>query len=83
MQANYRQIEDMLKSLTPFKGNSMRAVIENGNEYRVISYNTTIAMATLDGVVHYYNPTKYSSTTSRQQGIIRRAWGLSGEEVSR
>jgi len=73
----------MLKSLTPFKGNSMRAVIENGNEYRVISYNTTIAMATLDGVIHYYNPTKYSTTTSRQQNLVKRAWGLSGEAVSR
>ena len=74
---NYRTIERKLRNLEQFKGNSLRSEIElyDGKpQYVIYSYRTIIAMhregrgAVVD--------TKYSTTTSRHQNLIRRAWGI-------
>lgn len=73
-QANYRQIEKLLATRTPFSGNSCRAFLETDGTYEVYSYSTLIAVAKGDEIK--FNERKYSVTTSRLQNLIRRAWGL-------
>ena len=69
---NYKQVELALEVLEPFKhGNSMRAVSENG-WYKVYSYDTQIARYSVIEDTWYVNPNKYSVTTSKQQGLVRR-----------
>lgn len=82
-QANYREISELLATLTPFKGNSCHAtkeVTRTRMEYRVYSYSTLIAEAVWDGsegeLEKFLNERKYSVTTSRLQNLIRKAWGL-------
>lgn len=75
---NYRTIATKLANREPFTGNSLRAYwvsVDGQHEYQVISYNTIIAKSRhlANGWV---DPTKYSNTTSRQQNLIKRAWGL-------
>jgi hypothetical protein len=77
---NYRTIERKLATLTPFNGNSLRATWElgaDGGEYVVYSYQTEIARFLPSfGGEYWVSPDKYSVTTSRQQNLIKRAWGL-------
>ena len=70
---NYKTIEQKLQTLTPFHGNSLSAYW-NGGAYYVESYTTVIARAS--GDKREVSSTKYSVTTSRQQNLIRRAWGV-------
>ena len=70
---NYKTIENKLAQLIPFKGNSARG-IWNGKTYEVYSYRTLIATA--DGSVQWLDTRKYGNTTSRQQNLIKKAWGL-------
>jgi hypothetical protein len=74
---NYRTIDRKLRFLEQFKGNSMWSdvmMIDGKLHYVVYSYQTLIAM--------YYDgkgaviDTKYSTTTSRHQNVIRKAWGI-------
>jgi hypothetical protein len=72
--ANYRQISGPnghLANLTPFKGNSMFAQIEDG-DYVVYSYWTEIGRVTKSGEV-VVPDTRYSVTTSKHQGKVG-AW---------
>jgi hypothetical protein len=74
---NYRTIERKLRNLEQFKGNSLRSEIEfyDGKpQYVIYSYRTIIAMHR-DGIGAVIEK-KYSTTTSRHQNLIRRAWGL-------
>jgi hypothetical protein len=74
---NYRTIEHKLRNLEQFKGNSMRSEIEIFDgipHYTVYSYRTLIAMHR-DGIGAVID-TKYSTTTSRHQNLIRKAWGV-------
>lgn len=75
MQDNYTKCETKAAAKVPFNGHTMRADWE-GDTYTVYSYRTVIA--TYDRVSGNisFNETKYSRTTSRHQGVIRRAWGL-------
>ncbi len=77
---NYKTIEQKLRNLEPFRGNSMSARWY-GETYVVTSYSTDIAewvIETPDGEPEEYSvhPRKYSVTTSRHQNLVRRAWGL-------
>ena len=72
---NYKTIERKLKAYEPFKGNSLWAT-RNGDEYYVYSYSTQIARASLNVLWHDVTERKYSTTTSRHQNLIRRAWGV-------
>lgn len=80
MQDNYKTIEQKLRNLEPFRGNTMTAVWnENKGGLDVYSYNTCIGQALrINGqiVIDYFNRDKYSVTTSKHQNIIRRAWGV-------
>jgi hypothetical protein len=69
---NYRTIAQKLTRLEPFKGNSMWAEIGVDGSYNVYSYNTLIAAHY--GHMYSISDRKYSTTTSRHQGLIRRAW---------
>jgi hypothetical protein len=70
---NYKTIEQKLQTLTPFKGNTLTAYWD-GDIYKVFSYSTLIAVSQPSGKV--VASAKYSVTTSKQQNIIRRAWGV-------
>lgn len=69
---NYKEVEEALETLTPFKhGDSMSAENVSGM-YRVYSYRTEIARFNHIENVWYVNSSKYSATTSKQQNIVRR-----------
>ena len=72
---SYKTIETKLANRQPFTGNSLKGYWE-GNTYRVISYNTLIATLEEGGGPRWVSPEKYSQTTSRQQNLIKRAWGI-------
>jgi hypothetical protein len=72
---SYKSIETKLANRQPFTGNSLKGYWE-GNTYRVISYNTLIATLEEGGGPRWVSPVKYSQTTSRQQNLIKRAWGI-------
>lgn len=80
---NYKVIEQKLRNLESFNGNTLTARVEKtwgSMVYRVYSYSTLIAEKTWYGDEGewntYLNDTKYSVTTSKHQNIIRRAWGV-------
>ena len=74
---NYKVIETKLQNRQPFTGNSLRAYWDGiSGEYVVFSYNTLIAKMEAGGGPRWVNPNKYSQTTTRQQNLIKRAWGL-------
>ena len=70
---NYRTIEHKLRNRETFRGNSMHG-FWNGNTFEVYSYRTIIAMHR-DGIGAVIDK-KYSTTTSRHQNLIRKAWGV-------
>lgn len=75
---SYKEIETKLAELEPFRGNSMTGVLDEWGSYRVYSYSTQIAQAwpTASGISAKMNNEKFSTTTSRHQNLIRKAWGL-------
>lgn len=75
---NYRDMPSKVRNLEAFTHGSCHAVNNLDKEYVVVSYNTAVARAKkIDGEWHYaINSRKYSQTTSRLQGIIRRAWAM-------
>jgi hypothetical protein len=74
---NYRTIATKLQGKENFTGNSLRAFWDGfSGLYLVKSYNTTIATYNTDTGELWVNPVKYSQTTTRQQNLIKRAWGL-------
>jgi len=75
MKANYDQIRQHLATLTPFVGNSMRGE-KWGDTYRVISYSTQIAEYNTTTGEKWVTPKRYSVTTSKQQNLVRNAWGV-------
>lgn len=77
---SYKEIEQRLRDLEPFRGNSLHAMknLDLGC-LEVYSYSTLIARAwPRNGAiaVTFWNDRKYSVTTSRHQNLIRRAWGI-------
>lgn len=74
---NYKTIEERVSSCSSFNGNSLRGYwvkdSQDNWEYQIYSYNTLIAT---NGASKWVSPVKYSQTTSRQQNLIKRAWGL-------
>lgn len=71
---NYKVIENKLRNLEPFNGNSLRAFWDERG-YNVVSYYTLIATA--NGTEREVDSRRYSVTTSKHQSLIRRAWGFS------
>jgi hypothetical protein len=74
---NYETIESKLANRERFTGNSLRGYWDgfSGN-YVVYSYGTMVANYNPTTLEYWVNPNKYSQTTTRQQNIIKRAWGL-------
>ena len=74
---NYKTIETRLQERVSFTGNSLRGYWDgfSGN-FVVYSYGTMIANYNPTTGQRWVNPEKYSSTTTRQQNLIKRAWGL-------
>ena len=74
---NYKDIEGLLRTWTPFKhADSMSALWADG-VYNVYSYTTLIATYSFVERVGttagwWLNDTKYSQTTNKQQSILRR-----------
>ena len=78
---NYKAIENKLANFQDFEGNSMSGSRHAGI-YSVWSYGTLIAdykFGTLDdGEPRIkFNATKFSTTTSRHQNLIRKVWNIS------
>ena len=79
--------KNLFQRLKPFKhGHSMRASkwCDAGGDiiYDIYSYSTRMAsINTEKRQVTYLNVGKYSQTTSRQQGLIRRALNEAGLEL--
>ncbi len=71
---NYKTIEQKLRKLEPFHGNSLSAYW-NGGTYYVESYTTLIGWAS--GIHRELDTRYFSATTSKQQRLIASAWGLS------
>lgn len=75
--SSYSKIRAILESdnLEDFDGNSSAGRWRYARtEYRVFSYNTAILRANRHGEPTYFDNRYYSRTTSRLQGIIRRAF---------
>ena len=73
---NYRDMPEQIRNFEAFTHGSCHSINNLDKEYIVVSYSTPIARAKFDGVRWHYllNTRQYSSTTSRLQNIIRRAW---------
>jgi hypothetical protein len=69
-QTTLKQVPSKVASLTPFKGNSLRAEII-GNEYRIISNSTLMATVDISTRAVWENPQRYSVTTSKHMGKVR------------
>jgi len=56
----------------------MMGLLDEWGSYKVYSYSTQIAQAypTASGIRAKMNNEKFSTTTSRHQNLIRKAWGL-------
>jgi hypothetical protein len=82
--ANYRTMPALIQSLTAFKHGSCHAYWEYESDdsqqvYVVYSYGTRIAVAQRQPngqLIASMDTQKYSTTTSRLQNIIKRAWAL-------
>lgn len=77
MSDSYKVIEQKLKTLTPFIGNSMRGEFDERGNYYVKSYATTIAVYWAMTQGKELDTQWYSETTSKHQRLIARAWGFS------
>ncbi len=76
IQTNYKEMKKKLENREPFVGNSVFAKMEN-EYYLVYSYNTMILKwDTKKNTQVYFNSAKYSSTTSRLQNMIRKAFDV-------
>lgn len=73
-KVNYEEIRRRLRKGLSFYGSRMMAKFENGY-YLVYSYKTLIFFIDPEGVF-FYNGTRFSNTTSRQQFHIREALGI-------
>lgn len=74
---NYKEIERvLLPNYTPFTHAHSMSAVWSGDEYLVYSYRTLIASRNSATGETWIDPTKYSVTTSKQQNLIRRAWGV-------
>jgi hypothetical protein len=85
---SYKEIaEEFIPAFKPFKhGHSMKASKWSDASgdiiYDIYSYSTRMAsINTEKRQVTYLNVGKYSQTTSRQQGLIRRALNGAGLEL--
>ena len=76
-QANYVQVEQAIRNLENFEGNSCFGQWV-GDVYLITSYRTTIAKVERfpEGNMARLDSGYYSKTTSRLQNIIKRAGGL-------
>jgi hypothetical protein len=72
---NYRAHE-YIATLTPFKGSNLRAEKYSDNIYRVYSYAQKLLEVNAEGRITYHDETRWSQTTSKHQGYIRR--GIAG-----
>ena len=63
-----------IKQRQEFKGNSLKAVKKNGT-YKIISYSTTLYREG-SNKPKMFDYGYYSTTTSRQQNVIREALNL-------
>jgi hypothetical protein len=73
MQDNYKTIATKLANREPFRGNTMSAYWDERGNYRVLSYSTEIATSYAVGGSSM-EIGRYSTTTSKHQGIIARVW---------
>ncbi len=70
-----REVEGYLSTKTPFQASNIFACYDNDNNYTVYSYQTIILKVYADGKI-YFDSKYYSSTTSKLQNKIRRAFDL-------
>lgn len=74
-QANYAQVAQAIRNMQEFRGNSCFGQWLGG-VYLVTSYWTTIAKYDSTTGEVWIDSSKYSSTTSRLQNIVKKEWVL-------
>lgn len=77
------KVVDYLKASKPFDAGSVWAVNEEDgwdSTYCVYSYGVLIAK-NKNGVIEYFDAKKYSTTTSKHQNFVIKAWNLSGNAI--
>ena len=72
----YATIARKLDAIMPFDNKNSMSAKFDGPIYKVLSYRTLIATYDNNTGERWINPDRYSVTTSRQQGLIRRVWGM-------
>lgn len=73
---NYRAMQEAIENREPFEGNSASAFIDESSNYIIMSYDTIMAVISESGEVVSFNEKRYSTTTSRLQNMIRRAYNI-------
>lgn len=73
---NYRDMSEAIANREDFDGSSASGLTETSGKYVIKSYKTVMAIIDQNGQVEYYNDKHYSSTTSRLQNIIKRAYNI-------
>ncbi len=71
---NYGEVLDYLTRGVPFRHRSISGHYD-GTTYTVLSYSTVVATWP-QGEPKWLTSTKYSVTTSKHMGYIRRAWNV-------
>ena len=71
---------DFIAKRLPFQGNSLYGQ-RIGDRYVVVSYSTPIAFYIPESDSWLVNPNKYSQTTSRHQGVVKRGIAITGKAV--
>lgn len=71
-----KEVENYLASKTPFQASNIFATINERGEYVVYSYQTVILTVKEDGTISYFDERFYSTTTSKLQNKIRKAFHL-------
>lgn len=71
-----REMVNCMVKRTPCRANSAHAIFDDDGSYCVYSYSTLIFKEKTNGTI-YFDNRKYSVTTSKLQGNIRNAFGLS------
>jgi len=72
MRPNYKEIETLISMKLPFEHNGTMSGVIDGDTYKLFSYRTLIATYEFIGDRWWITEEKYSRTTSKQTGLIRR-----------
>ena len=71
-----KEVVNYLQAKKPFQASNIFACLTDTSEYIVYSYQTIILRIASDGSIVYFDEGYYSTTTSRLQNKIRKAFHI-------